>query len=1131
MQRIKQNTSYYINERAVNLVENALGDPSLIQVSLYSGTVVLVYIKGIIDYAYDGGYQRFPLYGYNTALISNEAHHIYIRIERSRGTAMLLFSTQEYEFDSDESGQYWYIRCGEVTSAGSGSTPREITFDSGLLSTAEGLEGMLDGRYVSVSYFERIFDVLNGSTSVRTNDLNTVFDSLKVKTGLWTEQYVSALGRNSGGGGGGGGLDRQTLFDSILKSTPATGEYINPAFLPIDGTSIYIQNGVLKSRGTISSVGLYVPNGSGLVVTGSPLTSNGTINLAVANGYVIPTTSRMSAIESSIADLDARVDALEDMFGIDSDGDIYVKHGRGFYSYSFVSALGSNSGGGGGGGLDRETLFNILKGNPATGEYINSRFLKLGTGLTIDGNGNIKVDGVSVTWSSIQGTPPFYTKQESDSLFVKVSFFNKLFAAFNGTTAVATNDVNATIDNIKSLVGFWTNEYISALGRNSNASPTGINEQELWNILGTASAHTIDVSHIPSLSAYALANHTHTFADLTTHPNTLSGYGITNAYTKTEVDDKLNLYLSKAFFNKLFKAHNGNNDVLPSNPTADASANITDIEAMFGFWTKEYISALGRNASTPTLALAGLSDVNVQGAQNGQALVYNAATGKWIPGVVSGGSSAWADITGKPTTLSGYGITDAYINSSGTIVLGSSSITPVKTTGNQDVSGQKRFLDNLYIGPNTSSNFKRIYFGDSDRVYIGESSDDYLNIYSYEGMNFTNTRGNVSINGNTILHAGNYSSYITDTDTKNTAGSTNKTGSKMFIIGATSQDTNPQTYSNSNCYIGTDNCLYSGGTKVLTSHQSLAGYATQTWVNNKGYAYSSDLDDYVLKAGDTMTGNLVVQKSNAKISVHNGSTEIGLNNDNNRGVWDYSTSRWLITTNGTNSWLNCGDVGIGTNSPSYKLHVAGNGCFTNYLTLRSDLYIYNAKSIYFKDSDGTDRSVLNFSANNNINIGYGTYSLGSGLYIYGKTLVVRIGGTSATYNALSIDASKNASFTGNITASGDVTALSDIRQKSPISNVNTRIEDVANLPLFYFRWKYKDDENLHIGTSAQAVQKLFPELVLGGEELSVNYGVLGTTLGILNSRKLTEHEKRILDLEKENKALRREINKLKGVVK
>jgi hypothetical protein len=62
--------------------------------------------------------------------------------------------------------------------------------------------------------------------------------------------------------------------------------------------------------------------------------------------------------------------------------------------------------------------------------------------------------------------------------------------------------------------------------------------------------------------------------------------------------------------------------------------------------------------------------------------------------------------------------------------------------------------------------------------------------------------------------------WTDNTDTKNTAGSTNSS-SKLFLIGATSQDANPQTYSHDTAYVGTDGCLYSGGSKVLTSHQSI----------------------------------------------------------------------------------------------------------------------------------------------------------------------------------------------------------------------------------------------------------------------------------------------------------------------
>lgn len=81
-----------------------------------------------------------------------------------------------------------------------------------------------------------------------------------------------------------------------------------------------------------------------------------------------------------------------------------------------------------------------------------------------------------------------------------------------------------------------------------------------------------------------------------------------------------------------------------------------------------------------------------------------------------------------------------------------------------------------------------------------------------------------------------------DGDTKNTAGTTNSTGTKLFLVGATSQAANPQTYSNANCYVGTDNCLYSNGTKVLTSYsESYTGTVTGVKVGTTSYSPSSGI--------------------------------------------------------------------------------------------------------------------------------------------------------------------------------------------------------------------------------------------------------------------------------------------------
>jgi hypothetical protein len=63
----------------------------------------------------------------------------------------------------------------------------------------------------------------------------------------------------------------------------------------------------------------------------------------------------------------------------------------------------------------------------------------------------------------------------------------------------------------------------------------------------------------------------------------------------------------------------------------------------------------------------------------------------------------------------------------------------------------------------------------------------------------------------------------TDSNTKNTAGSTD-TSSKIYLVGATSQAANPQTYSHDTAYVGTDGCVYSNSQKTLTVNVASATY-------------------------------------------------------------------------------------------------------------------------------------------------------------------------------------------------------------------------------------------------------------------------------------------------------------------
>ena len=90
------------------------------------------------------------------------------------------------------------------------------------------------------------------------------------------------------------------------------------------------------------------------------------------------------------------------------------------------------------------------------------------------------------------------------------------------------------------------------------------------------------------------------------------------------------------------------------------------------------------------------------------------------------------------------------------------------------------------------------------------------------------------------------------TDTKNTAGSTN-TSSKIFLVGATSQAANPQTYSHDTAYVGTNGHLYSNSKQVVNLSD------TQTLTNKT-------LDDTNIISAGTVVNNPAITSSTTSVS-------------------------------------------------------------------------------------------------------------------------------------------------------------------------------------------------------------------------------------------------------------------------
>lgn len=87
-------------------------------------------------------------------------------------------------------------------------------------------------------------------------------------------------------------------------------------------------------------------------------------------------------------------------------------------------------------------------------------------------------------------------------------------------------------------------------------------------------------------------------------------------------------FVTTTFFDNLFRLYNGTESAsnkIAVNGTLPSDTSNLNIEAMFGFWTKKYISALGQgdDGSTSYTTLAQLNDVSLSNPTANQILVYD----------------------------------------------------------------------------------------------------------------------------------------------------------------------------------------------------------------------------------------------------------------------------------------------------------------------------------------------------------------------------------------------------------------------------------------------------------------------------------------------------------------------------
>lgn len=571
--------------------------------------------------------------------------------------------------------------------------------------------------------------------------------NIRANYALWSVDWISAKGKSSGGSGGGGGLINLVYGFESLGGTFDNND--NSATF-----NAFTINEIWK----LASSGLtnVTVTGSGNAVTDVTKGSDGR-SLTFTKGSTFATKSEFDALNTKFNDfltgsdaddiinkwselevflqgmkesdnlaviLQSKMDktAFSKLFtALDASGNevdpsddtktiASIRANFGFWGVDYVSAKGISKGSGGTGGASAlYQLVDVLANDTEDGV----EGAAAGKALVFDGT-HWRAGDAGLNESQLYSyltANKYLTQSAADSRYVTSS--RKVIAGtgLSGGGAL-TSDVTLSLGTSGVVAGTYTKVMVDAYGR-------------------VTSGTNLSATDIPNLD----------WSKITTgKPTTLAGYGITDAYTKTEADGKYVTIATAQTVSgaKTFSATMKTSSVLPSTDansalggTANRWSNVYSVNGVFsqnvtakllsaseslqigdaylkwdaannavyvikkdgttpvGFYSTDWLSAKGVSISgVQTGTLADLNDVEITDPTNGQALKYDAASKKWVNGTIDSFNvnQMWAELKKADSSK----VIDA--SHIPTSVLDGRWVT---ISTNQNITGQKTFTQQL----------------------------------------------------------------------------------------------------------------------------------------------------------------------------------------------------------------------------------------------------------------------------------------------------------------------------------------------------------------------------------------------------------------------------------------------------
>jgi hypothetical protein len=534
---------------------------------------------------------------------------------------------------------------------------------------------ILDTRYVTKTFLARLFGAMDADgNEIAINNTSTVIDSIKAKVGLWTEQYLSSKGLNPNAGSGeGSDYNRLDAWDDY--STDKSG-YVLSAGLGWDlntrVSSLESKAITLTTSGTGNGLSGFTQNGNTVTFSKATfltehqsLAAYATESWVNNKGYLVATSADKanwntafgwgdhskagyatqlwvtSKDYATIADLDARINALVNGApeAFDTLKEIAdVLQGNVNQIEDLLTAIGTKA--------DKTITISAGTGLNGGGTLAANRTINLSAATTKALGGIIVGDRLSIDSDGKLSATYTYTLPTASA------------SVLGGVKVGTTLAISSGVLNLKAVgtAGTYFKTTTDAYGRvTAGSNPTTLAGFGITDGVN-------DVAYSGSGNAVTSA--------------TVSGHIITLVKGTT--------FLTKATFDDLFEKVN----------IGTASAPVYAIKAKYGLYTEQFLSSMGLNLGTGSgggsdydrldtwadydaskagwVLSAGLgNDLNtrVTSLENGAAVtVTPSGSGTVVKDVtkngtvitVTKGDLAFGSLTGKPTTIAGYGITNAY---------------------------------------------------------------------------------------------------------------------------------------------------------------------------------------------------------------------------------------------------------------------------------------------------------------------------------------------------------------------------------------------------------------------------------------------------------------------------------------